>query len=55
MKILLSEYDVAKAIASFYKVNETYVKGLAPEFPKFFPKYRYSLLISKGRAIIFDF
>ena len=26
MKILLSEYDVAKAIASFYKVNETYVK-----------------------------
>lgn len=26
MKILLSEYDVVKAIASFYNVNETYVK-----------------------------
>ena len=26
MKILLSEYDVSKAIASFYKVDETYVK-----------------------------
>ena len=26
MTILLSEYDVAKAIANFYKVDETYVK-----------------------------
>lgn len=26
MKILLSEYDVSKAIASFYKVDETYIK-----------------------------
>ena len=25
MKILLSEYDVSRAIASFYKVDETYI------------------------------
>ena len=26
MRILLSEYDVAKAISSFYKVDEAYIK-----------------------------